>query len=43
MAKEIINWGDEKHELEYFDSNELELLKNITQVYGFLFDKEGKF
>lgn len=41
--KEIVKWKGERNEIEYFDSTEISLLNNITQIYGFLFDSKGKF
>lgn len=40
--KENVNWQNQIYEMEWLDSFDKEILKNLSQVYGFLFTEEGK-
>jgi hypothetical protein len=40
--KEKVIWAGQKYEMEWFDLTNISDLNNITQIYGFLFDKTGK-
>ena len=40
--KSEINWKGQKYLMEWFDDVNFEDLKNVTQVYGFVFDGDGK-
>lgn len=40
MVREKVVWGDHEYKAEWFDPIEVAKLKNVTQVYGFLFDKD---
>jgi 8-oxo-dGTP pyrophosphatase MutT (NUDIX family) len=40
--KEIMLWNNKKYQMEWFDNTDYSKLKNITQIYGVLFDKSGK-
>lgn len=42
IFSEVFNWGKEKFEYSIFDSVEFLNLSDITQVYGFIFNKKGK-
>lgn len=37
-----INWRDQKYLMEWFDETNFEDLDNVTQAYGFVFDKNGR-
>lgn len=39
---DIIKWGGKGYSLEWFDDEDFSKLNNVTQVYGFLFDRDGK-
>lgn len=39
--KEEITWSGQKYEMEWFSSDKIGDIQNITQVYGFLFDEKG--
>lgn len=40
--KEKIIWAGQEYEMEWFDLTKISQLDNITQIYGFLFDKTRK-
>jgi len=40
--KEKIDWNGKIYETEWVDSEKIPNLKNVTQVYGFLFDRKNK-
>jgi len=40
--KTTINWAGQDYEMEWFDEVDKSFLNNLQQVYGFLFDSQGK-
>lgn len=40
--KSEIEWRGQKYLIEWLDRIDFENLEEVTQVYGFIFDKEGK-
>ncbi len=40
--KDIVNWGGQTYEMVWLDKFDKSLLKNLQQVYGFLFTDDGK-
>lgn len=40
--EDTINWRGQKYKLEWFDNFDKSLLKNLQQVYGFLFTEKGE-
>lgn len=41
MVKEKVNWKGQIYEIEFLERFDETLLKNLKQVYGFLFDEEN--
>jgi len=41
MNKDLVNWRNQIYELNWNDDINFKNLDNVTQVYGFLFDKDN--